>query len=305
MHIETAAITNCPLCNSSAFSTVLHGRDFESGTGNYRIERCGACGLRFTNPRPVAESIPELYRQRTTPDFVPDSPLVSRLRAASTQRRLQIVLKKCGAFDSVLDYGCGDGFFARQLLRAAAGAAVTACDFHRTPPDRLKNHPAISYFSYRQHAQIDRRYGLIFCRHVLEHMPDPASHILRMNTLLQNRGAMVLEVPNYHSIWRTLLGRYYSGLYLPRHLIHFDEASLRKMLAGFEVAHVAKTHTPLLGRSFGYFFGTATANISLFGLALFPFQVLADRLLGRSSVLQVIVKKRANRSVRRAGQLPG
>jgi SAM-dependent methyltransferase len=295
MHIETETVSNCPFCNGSAFSTVLHGRDFESGTGNYRIERCAGCGLRFTNPRPVAESIPELYRQRTSSDFVRLDPMLDRLRAASIRRSLRNVAKNCGPFDSVLDYGCGDGFFAQQLLRAYPGIPLTACDFHPAPPDRLKNQPAISYFSYRQHAQIDDRYGLIFCRHVLEHLPDPTSQLHRMKTLLQDGGFMVVEVPSYQSIWRTVFGRYYRGLYLPRHLIHFDEATLRQMLEGFDVIGVAKTHTPVLGSSIGYLFDTAIANTGLFGLALFPLQVLVDRLLGKSSVLQMIVRKNAGR----------
>jgi ubiquinone/menaquinone biosynthesis C-methylase UbiE len=193
----------------------------------------------------------------------------------------------------VLDFGCGDGFFTLQLRRHPQCRTITACDFHDSPPFYLRSRDDIRYCSFEEHHQTDDRYNLITCRHVLEHLTHPAQWIKKMQNTLTPGGILAVEVPNFGSVWRKVFGRYYYGLYLPRHLFHFDESTLKMMLEDFEMLAEYKSHTPVLGRSLGYLLGTSFNNIGMPGLMTYPLQVLCDRLMGSSTVLGMIVKNRS------------
>jgi len=291
--IKTEKLSSCPVCGSLKIATILNGYDYESRTGDYRIDRCSACGIRFTNPRPLKEDLHKLYDARNSPDFVHVGPIISRLRSISIRCSLARILKFGRDDLRVLDFGCGDGFFTLQLRRHLQCRRITACDFHDTPPFYLRSRDDIRYCSFEEHHQTVGGYHLIICRHVLEHLTNPAQWIKKLQKTLTPGGVLVVEVPNYGSVWRKIFGRYYSGLSLPRHLIHFEERTLKMVLEDFEILAEYKSHTPLLGRSLGYLLGVSLTNIGMPGLMTYPFQVLCDRLRGSSTVLGMIVKNRS------------
>ena len=290
--IRKESLTGCPACGSSSFSAEIESLDFESGTGTYRVECCRHCGLRFTNPRPDSNSLYSLYSNRDSPDYVRAQRIVDRLRAVAIRRWILRIAAHSGRCAPVLDYGCGDGFFSLQLARCDRFDRITAVDLHDQAPARLKGRAAIQYRSFAQLEKARDRYQLIFCRHVLEHMPDPTSVLAEFQTLLAPGGTLVVEVPNYESVWRQFFGKYYYGLYLPRHLLHFNENALRKLLDSYRQIELYHHHTPVLGRSLGYLLGVPLGNLGPLGIGLFPLQVLADRIAGSSSVLSLVLRKK-------------
>ena len=193
----------------------------------------------------------------------------------------------------MLDFGCGDGFFTLQLRHHPQCSTITACDFHDSPPFYLRSRDDIRYCSFEEHHQTGGGYDLIICRHVLEHLIDPAQWIKELQKALIPGGILVVEVPNFGSVWRKIFGRYYYGLYLPRHLFHFDERTLKMVLEDFEMLVEYKSHTPVLGRSLGYLLGVSFKNIGMPGLMTYPLQVVCDCLMGSSTVLGMIVKNRS------------
>ncbi len=128
---------------------------------------------------------------------------------------------------------------------------------------------------------------------MLEHLIDPAQWIKELQKALIPGGILVVEVPNFGSVWRKIFGRYYYGLYLPRHLFHFDERTLKMVLEDFKMLAEYKSHTPILGRSLGYLLGVSFKNLGMPGLVTYPLQVVCDRLMGSSTVLGMIVKNRS------------
>ena len=92
------------------------------------------------------------------------------------------------------------------------------------------------------------------CRNVLEHTINPIEFLARQRRLLKANGFVLIEVPNRRSAWSRLLGRYYFNYYLPRHLYHYDAASLAAHLFGFTVVGQWFDHSPILGKSFASMF---------------------------------------------------
>jgi SAM-dependent methyltransferase len=65
---------------------------------------------------------------------------------------------------------------------------------------------------------------------VLEHAEDPARVLAQVQRVLRPGGHVVLEVPNYASIWARIFGRFWFPLELPFHLYQFSPVTLPKML---------------------------------------------------------------------------
>ena len=74
---------------------------------------------------------------------------------------------------------------------------------------------------------------VVFCRHVIEHVPSPLDFLQSIHVLLDSEGLLFLETPDAHGIIHNLLGH---ELW-EEHLSHFSLDNLRWLLqrTGFEV----------------------------------------------------------------------
>lgn len=295
MQLQLETLRACPVCHGESLACLIRGRDHESGTGDYGIDVCGNCGVAFTNPRPLETELPKLYEARSTADFPNlEHGLANRLRSLAIDHYIRKQLRGCGTRDmSILDFGCGDGALSRGLQRFARknGLAmrVTAVDFHEAAPANLCDcEPQICYQSQMAWQETAKRYDAIFLRHVLEHHPDPVRLLTQLSAALCPTGRLFIEVPNRRSVWAKAFGSFFSGYYLPRHLLHFDRHSLASTLrrAGFKDCEVKLGHTPLIGRSLGYLTGRNIVNTGVLGLATYPLQVATDVMARRSTTLR-------------------
>jgi SAM-dependent methyltransferase len=299
MRLKTETLHACPVCQATELRELVEVPDFESSTGTYGIVECAGCGVAFTNPRPLESELPFLYSARATADF-PEmrSRLVGRLRDWAIDRYVSrqlasVAIPSDRPFEA-LDFGCGDGALSRGLLRHAqrrdAKARVAAVDFHPESPPGLRDAEAsrIGYWSYERWLGTSDRYDVVFLRHVLEHHPEPLRLLKDLGAVLRPGGRLFVEVPNRRSVWAKAFGRFYSGYYIPRHLMHFDVPSLRFAIekSGLRCTALIMGHTPLLGRSIAYRTGRDLGNLGLLGLATYPVQVAVDVLAHASTTLQ-------------------
>lgn len=291
-NIRFRNLHRCPCCgNEELESTLDDGPDFETGLGTYSVRECIACGIQFTTPQPFAEDIHLLYDDRSSHDFDQSASFVDRLRRFNNLRQLKRLPKRflTGEITS-LDYGCGSGFFTRSMREYLPGRVIGS-DFHGSPPPLIGSSKGIDYIADSDLSSLAGEVDLIVCRNVLEHTADPQAFIRRLREMLRPGGAILFEVPNRRSLWTRLLGKYNFNYYLPRHLYHYDEASLARHLDGFRVGGRWLDHSPILGKSFGSMLGMQVSGFAVAGLALLPLQILVDAPLRRSSQLVVIAER--------------
>lgn len=292
--LGTERLPSCPICGGTSSALLPGVRDFETDTGVYDIDVCKMCNTAFTNPRPLESELWKLYVSRKTSDFAPGKAgLADHLRNGLIRQRLRRTLQPHPSHVlRILDYGCGDGSLIAGAARLARhdGFALEAVgvDFHDLPPPALSTPSAgVVYIDAGAWEAMEERYDHIFLRHVLEHHSRPQELLCKLATRLKPGGRIHIEVPNRCSLWARVFGRHFFPYYVPRHLFHFDSASLERVvaLAGLNISSIRRGHTPALGRSLGWRLSRDIDNLGLLGLSTYPLQVALDVVAGRSTTL--------------------
>jgi 2-polyprenyl-3-methyl-5-hydroxy-6-metoxy-1,4-benzoquinol methylase len=118
----------------------------------------------------------------------------------------------------VLDFGCMDGVFTLKLQALGADAvgydispaAIAQAERFRAPAVRP---------TFTTVAPVDRRFDLVYCQEVIEHVEDDSSLAGELVRYLAPGGSLVGSTP---------VGRYFWD---PDHKRAYDEISLRRCLA--------------------------------------------------------------------------
>ncbi len=294
--LRTETLQACPACGAPRFHTVLEGADFDFGTGGYRIEQCDGCQLRFTNPRPIPEDVPLLYADRTFETLPTGDSALGRLREARLKHRLRALARRFpeAARLRCCDVGTGDGFFALIGAGMPWCAHMTAVDFFPEPPAGLQAalaSGALDYLGLEAFFADAAVYDVVFLRFVLEHVRDPREFLAAFGRKLAPHATLVIEVPNWKSLWRKLFGKYYSELSLPAHTFHYDPAVLRSLLVGFECEVLENVHGVVLAKSLGNAVGSPVARTGPLAMAALGLELLADTLIGPPANMTVIARK--------------
>jgi len=214
----------CNICNGELTPRFDKVRDPITNEA-FAILSCPECGLGHTIPQPA--DLSRYYgrqyyghRHSVTSEFCTRRSLrcLDRIADQPNNKRL-------------LDVGCGDGSFL--LAARKAGWRVMGTE--------LNPYPARAFGLDVRHALNDidpaEHFDCVTMWHTLEHMRDIKSTLLLIERLLTPHGHLLIAVPSSVSIQAQLFGHRWLHLDVPRHLYHFDPASLRFSLenAGFSV----------------------------------------------------------------------
>jgi SAM-dependent methyltransferase len=268
------------------------------GTGRYSdmkftVNRCGICGLGFTEPIPTESTAHLLYETRESNDFQPnDSPLVARLKGIATRSDVRGFVKGLDLPEGpVLDFGCGNAAFTTAMRDVFPTREAFGADLQNASPSALSTS---NYLTYSALFAGSRRYAFIICRHVLEHSYDPVGLLSSLYDLLAPGGFLVLEVPSIETAVAKLFGKSWAGFYVPYHPIHFSSGSLRAAVeaAGFKAIREGGAEMPHMGRSIRNMAG-CRYHLGLFivGVLLHPMQVAVGIATNTSVCLRIWCQK--------------
>jgi SAM-dependent methyltransferase len=156
-----------------------------------------------------------------------------------------------------------------------------------------------------ENAPLDRQYGAIVLRHVIEHLRDPHAVLRRLAGALAPGGVLYVATPDSTAWAARVFGRRWWGYEVPRHLVIFSSSALRGALgqAGFRVLDEHWAFSPdmwngslylALDRGRGLQWtrrATSLANPLLSGVTAVA--AGAEALLGRSTMYSVIAQAAA------------
>jgi len=234
----------CPGCESAEVRTLCRGEDslYQATERTFLVVECRECRMVRLYPRPAPEEMRRFYPDATLDEHDTGAPwglhaFVERVLIRDMVQFVRQALRQVPCDGPVLDVGCGEGWFLRQLdlpqrrlvgLDFSVDAAAEAWSSNGVPAvcAALPNAPFAA-----------GTFAAITLFQVLEHLYDPLQYIEAAARLLHPEGRLIVQVPNAGSWQFLLLGERWSGLDVPRHLLIYREQDIENLLefAGFEI----------------------------------------------------------------------
>ncbi|MFI2436340.1 class I SAM-dependent methyltransferase [Streptomyces sp. NPDC018693] len=303
--------TDCPWCGSDRLTTRLRTTDLlQHKPGRFVLDRCGACGHVFQNPRLNAAGLEFYYRDFY--DGLGEQKLGNTFgaRMGLYRRRAEAVRPYDPAPKTWLDVGTGHGHFCVAAREVLPGTVFDGLDF--TDGAELAEREGRVERGYRGSfpelaGELAGRYDVVSMFHYLEHSTDPERELRAAWEVVRPGGHLVIEVPDPESRYARLLGRWWLPWLQPQHLHFVPVGNLRERLAelGFTVVaeqraeahdpvdlvattwlaldHVApREDAPWLAERPGAVRRAVRKALLLAGIPLLIVATLLDRLLGRT-----------------------
>jgi 2-polyprenyl-3-methyl-5-hydroxy-6-metoxy-1,4-benzoquinol methylase len=225
----------CALCGSMDAQPVLEKTINGPGAAlPFRLWRCSSCNLVRTEPQLTPQALEPYYREEYWGGIGPAD--VNWIRR--DQRHRTGFLYRFRREGSVLDVGCGLGFFLRAL------------DPKRWDRYGIEPMP-VPYREAARSLGSDRilskeltaaglpsgRFDVVTFWDSLEHLPNPRAILQEVGRLLRPGGIVLIGLPNFGGYQARHFGEDWFGLSLPHHLCHYTSATLTRLVehCGFRV----------------------------------------------------------------------
>ncbi len=225
-------LTNCPICNSSSFTSFIECTDYTVSKDVFGIVKC-TCGFRFTNPRPEESEAGKYYQSE---DYISHSNtskgLVNRLyqvaRKYTLKKKLSLITKVSSKNNgSLLDLGCGTGEF------------LNTCKENGWNVQGIEPSPDARSFASKQYGLAvhevnkwdqfaDGIFDVVSAWHVLEHVYQLEETAKQVKRILSPDGTFVVALPNCSSADADFYKQYWAAYDVPRHIWHFTPADVKR-----------------------------------------------------------------------------
>ncbi len=205
-------IKKCPVCFSERKESYL----VQYGI---KIVCCQNCNLTFSEEQP--ENFNDVYSN--------DDYLIKSINAYDKTRNYRIkrfaverigILKKYKKGGSLLDFGCGTGWF---LEEAKKYYKVNGVEYSDSLRKWLKTKLNIS--SFKDISKIKNKYDIITAFDVIEHVSSPLIFLRNLRKILKKDGVILIYTPNIDSLGFSYLKEKNNLLCPPHHLFYFNKNS--------------------------------------------------------------------------------
>jgi hypothetical protein len=219
-------VITCPACTGQTFSPHLTGKDYTATGELFHVKQCTACGLLITSPRPTETNAGRYYQSSA---YISHTGAATGLidyiylivRRFTLNRKYRLVTNR-NTHRKLLDYGSGTGAFLNYCIEKGIDAygiepSVIARDAHtkvRESLDKLEVN----------------EFDIITLWHVLEHVYTLDQTLDQLKQRLTKTGTIFIAVPNWQSSDAKHYGAEWAAYDVPRHIWHFSQASMKRLL---------------------------------------------------------------------------
>ncbi len=236
LHIDT-----CPLCGGQTFDKRFSCADYYATGEVFAVCACVNCGFMFTQDAPSEAFIGRYYE---SPDYVSHSDTHEGLmnkayhavRSLMLRRKARLVRRYSPFGRRLLDIGTGTGYF--PALMAQEGWAVSAIEKNEQARKFAQTHFGLNVSAPETFWTLpEKSYDVITLWHVLEHLQHLDETWSMFHRLLDDRGVLIVAVPNPSSYDARHYKEMWGAYDVPRHLWHFTPEVLGRWAVkhGFEV----------------------------------------------------------------------
>jgi len=209
-------------------------------TAHGPIVKCCGCGFVFTSPRFAPSEYDRIYRSIPTPHE--GVVAFDAAKAARFRRLAKLVRLKIPKSASLLDFGCGDGAFLRELNNPLAkGFEIGAPGRFRVGPSEVITGDWASIAGTEDLP--GGAFDVVTAFDVLEHLPRIDEDVALVRSLLKPSGLFFASVPNVESLIARIMGGRWNMILL-EHLWYFSPRTLDTFLARHGFRRVAMQTIP-------------------------------------------------------------
>jgi len=196
-------------------------------------------GFLETSPQPASDKLSEYYKSE---DYISHTDSKRNLfekayhfaRNISLKKKLKLINSFSKSSKKLLDVGCGTGDFLEIAQNNSWNVyGIEPNDKARAIANKKTNN---AVFEIEQLLNFDEHsFDVITLWHVLEHLPNLEHHINVFKKLLKPNGVLIIAVPNYKSFDSKHYAEFWAAFDVPRHLWHFNKASLSNLVLKFKM----------------------------------------------------------------------
>lgn len=285
---------NCMLCGSDNHKLLFNAKDRLHGIeGTFTYVRCKNCGLVYMNPKITSEELTKFYPTSYAPHKI-----VKEIQSNALKRRFStsslvagikafffdhesihyvppLILNALNSDSKVLDIGCGNGTFLNDI-KGKTGCQVMGVDISETAVLSARESYGLEIFkgTIEEVPFPLNSFDLITAWWSLVHVNNPDETLLKMATLLNDDGYLIVGVPNFNSFNARFFKNEWMHLDAPRHLCIHTPSTIKNMLEknGFSVKKIIydRNISGLFGSLQYRYYGSCIASEKL---RLSPFAV--------------------------------
>ena len=202
------------------------------------ISKC-RCGLVFNSYQPTDSALEKFY---TNSDAMSKWSEIKQTKqeferqSKKFSEALIYIFNRPKLVESLLDYGCGNGFLLSLIAASHPETELTGIDLSQVALDKITN-PAIEKICGKDIP--DKKFDVITCFGLLEHMKHPDHFLKAAREHLLPGGLVAACVPNVESEVVERLGAQ-AATFCPQHLWYFSENTLARLFteSGFKPAYL-------------------------------------------------------------------
>lgn len=204
--------------------THIKTKDFLVSKEEFVIAKTPDFGLLKTFPIPSKDKIHKYYKSdKYTSHHSQNSSIFNFIYRAL--RKLNFIFKKrhlnLNSCKNLLDFGSGDGFFIQSISESN----IRVFGVEPVLPTSSTN-------VFKQLSDVQKKelqFSTITAWHSLEHTQDIHQTSQALVDLLEEKGRLVVAVPNYESFDALFYKSYWAGYDTPRHLWHLNQKAVINM----------------------------------------------------------------------------
>ena len=248
--------------------------------------QCAQCGL--VQQHPIPTDLASLYEQ------YPIHGKKSRIHEWLRRRVFRHTYFDASLLSpqaSILDFGCGDGWYLDSLKKL--GMRRTGYEFDADHAIQLSNNLGVPVWSDWNvlATSAEAPFDTVTLHYVMEHLADPSACLQNIRGVLIPNGLVYILLPNIHSWEARLFGRLWHGLDPPRHLSFPDQGVIERLakMHGFELISTKEIAFPnTIAASLAVFFFGRFKQLAF--LAFYPLGMLLSRMFPSGSVAYLLKK---------------
>ena len=235
----------CGVCGSTGARELYTAKDrLRNSEDTFAIAECEGCGVLRTLPEMDEGELAKFYPDDYWGGAEPTREWIQSSQAEKT--RFVAGCKLTGG--SILDVGCGAGFFLRALdaakwdrfgVETGAGASKAA--------GQALGSGKVFTGTLVGSQWPDSKFDVVSFWSSLEHTNEPRANLIEARRILKTNGTVIIQLPNAASYQARMFGGDWFALDAPRHRYHFTLEVLGRLLSetGFQiysVTYLSKAH---------------------------------------------------------------